>query len=138
MRFERVLSRTGLTVALSLALTPAVFSVGPAIESRFFPVVSDVKVEGVEKVEDGVAFYVAFDKVRQCKFLGVAWYLGAERVGIEFEPGHNLYPLTRPVGDQYAGPWLVRNVTSLEGTTAVAIHSCHPLWETVTPFYSGT
>lgn len=137
MRFERVLSRTGLTVALSLALTPAVFSVGPEIEARFFPVVTMANIESVEKVADGVAFYVSFDKLRQCEFLGVTWYLGAERVGIEFEPGHNLYPKSRPVGDQYAGPWLVRNVTSLEGTRAATVHSCHPLWETVTPFYAG-
>ena len=137
MRFERVLSKSGLTVALSLALTPAIFSVGPEIEARFFPVVENVQVESVTRVEEGVTFYVSFRKARQCEFLGVTWYLGAERVGIEFEPGHNLYPKSRPVGDQYAGPWLVRNVTSLEGTRASTVHSCHPLWETVTPFYAG-
>lgn len=135
MRFERVLSKSGLAVALSLALTPALFSVGPEIETRFFPVVENVQVENVTKVEEGVAFYVSFRKIRQCEFVGVAWYMGPERVGVEFAPGHNLYPKTRPVGDQYAGPWMVRNIQSLEETRAFSVHRCHPLWETVSPFY---
>lgn len=122
-------------ILLGLTLIPLLWQVGPWLEHRFFPVVEDVEIHDPTVTEDGVSFFVSFEKVRQCEFVGVAWYSGAVRVGVEFAPGHNLYPATRPEGDQFAGPWLVRDVSTLEGTRAAAIHRCHPLWQTVSQFY---
>ncbi len=137
MRADRFLSNSAWSGLIALTMTPVLFSAGPKVERSLFPVVDHVEIHSETLTEDGVSFFVSFDKVRGCEFLGVAWYSGAVRVGVEFEPGANLYPRTRPEGDQYAGPWLVRDVTTLEGTRAVAMHRCHPLWETNTTFYEG-
>lgn len=120
---------------IGLALLPGLFTVGPVIETRFFPVVDNVQIEDLKRHDEGVSFYVRFDKLRPCEFLGVSWYEGAMRRGVAFEPDSALYPRTRPVGDQYAGPWLVTSVRTLDGTHAVAHHRCHPLWVTASPFY---
>lgn len=135
MRVLKLLSPVPWLLLLGLASIPAMYSVGRIIESRFWPVVVNVSVEGETTVAEGVTFYVAFDKVRRCEFVGINWYDGARRVGIEFEPNSHLYPKSRPRGGQYAGPWLVRDTRSLHGTRAVAVHSCHPLWLTETQFY---
>lgn len=133
--FPNLLTRAWLMVFVTMMLTPMLFAIGPKLETHFFPVVNETRIENLTKTERGVEFYVRFDKTRQCEFLGIAWYQGPLRIGVAIEPDSNLFPKTRPEGDQFAGPWLVSNVDSLEGTKAFVYHNCHPLWITISPFY---
>lgn len=120
-----------------MALTPAVFAVGPWVESRVFPVVTDVEVLEPVRLGQGVSFYTRFEKRRQCEFIGLVWYDGPHRHAVEFEPEAHLSPPTRPIGAQATGPWRVSGITRIDGTRAVVFHRCHPLWLTVTEFFDG-
>ncbi|MCV3271140.1 hypothetical protein [Roseobacter sinensis] len=132
-----VLTRASALLAICMALTPGVFSLGPYLESRYFPVVRDTRIMNEETVPGGVSFFVQFRKVRQCKFEGLAWYVGDVRVPVDFEPTAETMPRSRPMGGQYAGPWYVPGLPGTRGTHAYAYHRCHPLWETITRFYEG-
>jgi hypothetical protein len=125
-----------MAVATLFVLIAALFVAGPSLESRLLPVTTHAVV--TEEVEDatGVLFFVNFVKRRQCEFLGLAWYIGARRVPVDFTPTDQQRVLgTRPAGPQEAGPWHLPGVRTLEGTQAWALHRCHPLWLTVTEFY---
>ncbi|CTQ50913.1 hypothetical protein [Jannaschia donghaensis] len=131
------LSKGAVTLAVCMALTPAVFTAGPLIESRLFAVVSGTVVTGTRVDPRGMLFNVWFRKSRPCEFIGLAWYDGDVRLRIDFHPSLPVQPVprTRPPGGQAAGPWLLRGVESLQGTRAVTLHRCHPLWLTISEFY---
>lgn len=135
----RHITRALLTIGVCMAFTPAVFSVGPIVETRLFPVYTKTRV--LEEVADqlGVEFFLEFTKRRQCEFLGLAWYSGPTRYPVRFEPGSSgsLATLTRPIGKHRAGPWQVLGLQTLRNTRASALHRCHPLWITTTEFYRG-
>lgn len=132
------LTRAAAFMAICMALTPAIFSVGPHLETRFFPVVVGTSLQNQERVEGGVSFFVRFTKVRQCEFLGLAWYVGQVRVPVNFAPTATNSPRTRPPGPQYTGPWLVAtHEDTVSGNIAHAYHRCHPLWVTISEFYPG-
>ncbi|MEB8388633.1 hypothetical protein OO012_15505 [Rhodobacteraceae bacterium KMM 6894] len=133
----KALSRVPLTLAFGLALTPVVFGAGPWIESRLFPVSRNTSIANVENSRIGTSFFVNFRKLRQCEFLGLVWYEGPVRLVVDFAPDAEDAPKSRPVGDQYAGPWLVQGLHALGGSRAFAYHRCHPLWVTITTFYEG-
>ncbi len=132
---DRVLSRTGLLALVFLIAIPVLWPLGAEIEGKLLPVTKRLSVESVTPDEGGVSFYVNFDKVRQCKYIGIAWYLGDNRLVLELEPDNHLAPPTRPTGGQYIGPWRLLGVNTLKGTHAFVFHRCHFLWQTVTPFY---
>ncbi|WP_424984330.1 hypothetical protein [Microbulbifer sp. S227A] len=131
------ISGPALTVGICLALTPAVFGVGPWLESRLFPVVRDTRISQPHESSDGISFFVAFRKVRQCEFMALVWYENATRLVVDFEPDADQSPRTRPTGEQYTGPWLVRGLQSLERSQAYVYHRCHPLWITISTFHDG-
>jgi hypothetical protein len=132
-----IVSRGFVALASCMALTPAVFSVGPYLESRYFPVTRDVEVVQEHISDAGTSFYVRFDKVRRCDFDGLAWYDGNRRLWVDFEPGAKRAPRTRPPGDQYAGPWFVEGLQGTTGSRAFVYHRCHPLWTTITRFFAA-
>lgn len=98
-----------------------------------------------------VDIYVQFEKVRNCEFLieevvigdrlvrlnrSLSWYdINNQRLRIEFPENDDHLPASRPVGEQYAGPWRIYGVNSVAGTTATVAHRCHPLWLTYTHFH---
>lgn len=131
------LTRGLVSLGIAMALTPGVFTLGPVVEKRYFPVVNRVEVSDVVPMDDRVAFHVRFLKRRQCEFISLAWYSGDMRMPIDFGPyasagGSNG---TRPSGWQHAGPWALLGVESLRGTRAFVLHRCHPLWITISEFY---
>ncbi len=131
------LTRASVLLALGMALTPALFTVGPALESRYLPVVRGTQVLNEERHAEGVSFYVRFRKVRQCAFEGLVWYAGDVRLPVDFEPSATHMPRSRPKGGQAAGPWFVPGLDTTRGSRAYAYHRCHPLWVTITRFYDG-
>lgn len=132
-----VFTKGFLALGVCLALTPAMFEVGPWIESKAFPVVRGTQVLNAEQTPRGISFYVRFRKVRGCEYLGLVWYEGPARLMVEFEPGAEDLPRTRPPGQQFTGPWLVQGLTDIAQSRAYLYHRCHPLWTTVTRFYYG-
>lgn len=130
-------SRAAVLLAVCMALTPAVFTVGPYLESKYFPVTRNTEILNEATMETGTSFYVRFRKVRQCAFAGLAWYAGDQRLPLNFEPSADQAPSTRPAGSQFAGPWFVLGLGGVEGSRAYAYHRCHPLWTTITQFYAG-
>lgn len=110
--------------------------IGASVQGKFFPVVSKVEILNETQTKDGVVFYVKFTKNYNCKFIGINWYNGNERLYLEFLEDHDDTLLSRPPGDQYTGPWKLHNILTTKGTTAKAVHECPPkLWQTITDFH---
>jgi hypothetical protein len=130
-------SRAAVLLAFCMALTPAIFTVGPFLESKYFPVTREIEILNEEPLTGGTSFYVRFQKVRQCEFAGLAWYDGNLRLPVDFEPNADQAPRTRPPGNQYAGPWFISGLDSTSGSRAFVYHRCHPLWTTITRFFAG-
>jgi len=121
-----------------------VFAVGPALETRYWPVVSKVEIISIEAgVGDTTIVRAAFRKLRDCEYVGTAWYEGTrpdnfERVSMTVlrEPGDTSSP-SRPVGQQKAGPWVIGMPLDslLNKSFAQLTHRCHPFWMTTTNFF---
>ena len=125
-----------MVIWLTMISIPFIWSIGSKYEGDLFPVVSKAEIVDQETDEYGVYINVRFRKERQCEFIGISWYDKFNiRYGVEFEPDSNLSPISRPIGDQVSGPWLLKGMQSLEGGRAIVSHHCHPLWITNTVFY---
>lgn len=135
----------GVLVSITVAVILTTFFVTlPALETRYWPVVKKLEILSVERAtEDRSIVYGQFNKVRQCSYIGIAWFQRnvngvLERVPVETRrrPGDNSSP-DRPIGVQAAGPWIVDiPINDLRGTSVVELtHRCHPFWTTVTHFY---
>jgi hypothetical protein len=130
------------TVFFSGAFT--VYAVGPALETRFFPVVSKLEILSIKPTEDGrTEIKAAFRKIRECEYVGISWFVGKrpddfQRVSLVLmREANDTSSPDRPLGYQRAGPWIigipiedVRN-----NSFARLTHRCHPFWTTTTEFY---
>ncbi|WP_127523561.1 hypothetical protein [Mesorhizobium sp. Z1-4] len=132
---DRLLSRGAIAAWMMLIAIPLLWPLGPRIEGFLLPVTGKVQVSKVEQRSEGLAFFVKFTKRRQCEFEAIIWYEGPVRLTLTFEPEAEQQHRTRPVGDQYIGPWLLNGVSDLDGVVAYVLHRCHPLWMTLTRFY---
>jgi hypothetical protein len=120
------------------------FTVGPSLETRWFPVVSKLEVLSIEPYGEGQSLIrAAFQKKRDCEYIGAAWFVGDratefERVSLVLmrSEGDTSSP-NRPLGYQRAGPWIV-GVPPYElrnRSFATLTHRCHPFWNSVTNFF---
>lgn len=121
---------------------PIVWPIMSQNEGKWWPVVTDIKVEALNTIElrdKRIALNISmdFNKVRQCDFVALHWYDSfGTRVPVVFAQDNGGDSVTRPVGDdQSAGPVTLIGIADLEGTYAVLESRCHPLWKTFTPFY---
>ena len=126
-----------------IATTFTVYLAGPAIETRYFPVVDKLIIDKVEFREPEMTrVWASFRKLRSCDYLGIAWFRGTpddfKRVPVILhrQPDDQSSP-NRPVGYQHAGPWDVGMPAKDIATNSFAIlsHRCHGLWPTTTNFY---
>lgn len=121
-----------------------VFALGPAIETKLAPAVSKLRILDLHDNADGLAEISAeFTKLRDCEYIGIAWYRGSPSGGFERVPvillrreGDTSSP-NRPVGTQRAGPWIIgMPAADITGNSfAQLTHRCHPFWVTTTEFY---
>lgn len=144
-RFVRLAVVT-ISAALIFVMTLySLFIIGPWIETNFNPVVGKLQIDSIEAGEEpGTSIlHVRFNKVRDCQYLGLAWYRGTkvtsfERVPVVLvrKPGDTSSP-NRPVGIQRAGPWIVSLSPEelRQNSFAELFHRCHPFWTTKTEFY---
>ena len=120
------------------------YTAGPAIETRFFPVVGKLQILRIDPLPDEkAAIFAAFEKLRNCEYMGIAWYHGSRRSGFERvplilyrQPGDDSSP-NRPMGFQKAGPWEISLPADEVRANSFAelFHYCNPLWVTRTEFY---
>lgn len=119
------------------------FVVGPAAESKYWPVVGKLSLLNVRAQGDQSLVSVRFQKFRNCEYLGIAWHRLYPNGDIERVPvvlmrkSGDVSGPNRPVGVSIAGPWIVSMpVVQLRGQSIVEVfHRCHPFWTTRTPFY---
>lgn len=99
-------------VMLFLAMLPFILTLGPVVETRYFPVFKDFRLVSIDRLEPGRSrVVVAFQKVRNCEPAGYAWFRGS-RHGDEFSEievrsvtmGNSV---GRPVGPQLSAPFEV-------------------------------
>ena len=136
---------TAVCVAIAFFATLyTVWMIGPSIETRFRPVVSKLQILYLEPTDDGrTKMRVAFRKLRDCEYVGIAWYMGDrprefERVSVvlQRDPTDTGSP-NRPMGYQKAGPWIIGMPPDALKSSSFArlSHRCHPFWTTITEFY---
>lgn len=105
------------------------------LEGEVLPVVENVEIVSTIKGADGITVFLKFDKTRNCEFYNLNWYKNNVRLLINFAPEREISHHSRALGAQLIGPWYFYDIEKLEGTHAEIIHSCHPLWRTITHFY---
>lgn len=120
-----------------------VFVTMPVLETRFFPVVHKLLIDSIEPLGNQSIVRGTFNKVRQCDYIGIAWFErnqlgGLDRVQVQTRRDINdVSSPNRPVGWQSAGPWIIAIPADELKSNSVAelSHRCHPFWTTVTHFY---
>src|SRR5690606_18819338 len=127
-----------------VATVQTLLIVAPAIETRWFPPVSKLTILDLRETSDGrTAIDAYFSKVRDCEYIGIAWYEGRpdgafERVPIILlrEEGDTSSP-NRPVGSQRAGPWIISLSPEEVRNNSFArlSHRCNPFYITTTDFW---
>lgn len=130
------------TIAFCFILT--VWTIGPSVESNFWPVTSKLKIVSLTETPEGFSVLSAnFRKYRDCEYIGISWYQGDRINGfakvstMRVKPNDDT-PLPRsPAGLQSAGPWEIKltNDQLLHNSFAILTHRCHPFWVTTTYFY---
>ncbi len=136
----KVFSATVIVIAVVFTF----LTVGPAVETNFFPVVSKLRIVSLTQDADGNSVVQAqFTKYRDCTFIGIAWFRiypegDFERVPVTLlrREGDTSSP-NRPLGTQRAGPWIIglTNDELLNHSFATLSHECSPLWISTTNFY---
>ena len=131
------------TVAI-LSVLYVFFTVGPALESRFLPVLGKMEITSVKPLSPSSSLVTTrFQKLRDCEYMGIAWYYGSQsgifsRVSMVpiRDPDDTSSP-SRPIGDQRAGPWRVAiPAEQVRDKSFVQVfHRCSPFWVTMTMFY---
>lgn len=127
------------------ALLYLIWSVGPALETRFRPVTSKIHFQSVDWTDNGMNAVVTirFEKKRGCEFVGLAWYQsGAELLNPTFTRVFinqmvDYEELSRPTGVQIVGPWVIymRAAHVRTRSRILAYHRCHPFWTTMSVMY---
>lgn len=129
------------TAIMSLCLVYTIWTVGPFVETKFFPVVNKLMISDVKlgPVDGTTQFTASFLKVRNCEYLGIGWYTDDdERVPVVLQRTvHDDDTPNRPPGFTRTGPWIVylTHDQLMKHSHALLYHRCHPFWVTTTEFY---
>lgn len=106
--------------------------VGPAVETRFFPVYSRFQVVSAEPVEGGTVATFRFTKYRDCEARGWAWYIGefgalARQVEINRVNGTSA---RRKPGLTVSSPYFIAATPDQvrNDMQAEILSYCHPFW----------
>lgn len=116
---------------LILGSATFVFAVGPWVDMKF-PVVNPFVVEEVVVTDSTMQFSGWMHKQRNCKLLDIYVQVSHSNArptihALEFPVSRIL---SRPMGEQGWGPWILRGVEKPEEVRLITKHLCHPLWET--------
>ncbi len=128
-----------LAVIAVLLSIMAVAFVGPAVETRFFPVYSRFVVVTAEDHEGGTLATFRFTKYRQCDARGWAWFIGefgAVSRQVEVKPAEGIRQ-DRPLGASVSSPYVIAAAPDdVRNRMHAEIYSrCHGLWLTRSVVY---
>lgn len=126
----------GGVVAVCLYLGLVVL--GPVVEGRFFPVVTDYKISDLrEEANHGISFIPTFRKVRDCGYYGVSWFApdaNGNLVRIQVAPMDRdpTAPQTGPMGKRAGDRMALYPPEGATDVLAVMSHDCGMIWQTRT------
>lgn len=96
------------------------------LEQRLLPVITDFKVERIERTETGWRAWGAYNKRRVCELISsnvVAYGEGPARLLLQVKP------FDAPAGHIAWGPYdIPRAERPFTRVQVVSTHRCHPLW----------
>lgn len=129
--------------ALSLLLVAmAVLTLGPKLETRFFPVYSQFQILKIKETDDGGTEVVfRYTKLRNCAPAGVTWFVGDPGGAYrQIELISNRPPLARvnrPLGENTSVPYKVDVAPAVLINQGFAniYNNCHPFWVTQSNIY---
>lgn len=135
---DRTITTLGVTFTIILSIW-VFYTVGPWLESNYFPVTS--KITFVEKYEDKgrTIFRFQYEKKRQCEFNSFEWFSGRT-----FKENHSPKKMgskevtSNPSGETYiSSMWVIDAPIdeTFNDPLIVWWHQCHPFWETKTIIY---
>ncbi len=131
-----------LTLSAILLALAAFMTLGPKIETRFFPVYTKFEILKIDETPDGGTEVVfRYEKLRNCEPAGIMWFVG--------EPGgayrqidllSNRPPLSRvnrPLGENTSVPYKVDVAPAVLINRGFAniYNNCHPFWTTQSAIY---
>jgi len=143
MNWARYFRDLSLKASAAVVLYLGVVSVGPWVETTYFPVYSSFEIVSIEASGDHQSRAVfKFTKYRECESAGFAWFQGELNtplrpleVRVVRDPGD---PVTvRPLGEQLSSPYLLDvTLDRIENVTFAEVFSrCHPFWLTRSIIY---
>ena len=137
--------RQALNFALSscgaLVLMMGIFTIGPEIETRFWPVYSKFEIVSIEPYgKDQSLATFRYNKLRQCAPQGFAWYAGELGGAFRQLTVKTETPTTgtvRPLGLQLSSPYVIdaKPETIRSAVFAELYSRCWPLWTTRSVIY---
>lgn len=112
-------------------------TLGPGIEGKFFPVITDYQLMNIRAVSgDGFSFRGAFTKKRDCTYYGVTWFaqdqagnLTRIQLGRQSEAGP---PITGPVGQRIGDRVTLYPPDGTVSIFGLNHHQCGTPWQTRT------
>ena len=123
----------------TIVLVMVGFMVGPAIETRFFPVYSRFELVEATETEGGTIARFQYEKLRECPAQGFAWYIGELGAASRQVPVTPVKRINQPrsVGVHVTTPYLIEaELRQVKGGMRAEIFSrCHPFWTTRTEIY---
>lgn len=128
-----------LGLLFTIVLVMVAFMVGPAIETRFFPVYSKFELIEASEKDGGTIARFRYTKLRECPAQGFSWYIGELGAASRQVPVKPITRLNQPrtVGVHETTPYLIeaelRQVQG--GMRAEIFNRCHPFWVSRTEIY---
>lgn len=131
-----------LTLCLVLLVSAGLFTLGPKLEARFFPVYDKFEILKIKETDDGgTEVQFRYAKLRDCEPVGITWFVG--------DPGGAYRqidlvsarpPLTRvnkPLGENVSPPYKVDVAPAVLINRGFAniYNNCHPFWRTQSAIY---
>lgn len=131
----RNLAFIALYVCAAMVFMMGFFTIGPVVETTFFPPYGKFKLLSVEPYGEGQSRAIfSFDKRRSCTPAGFAWFngeMGASYTIVDFvidSPSGS--GITRPPGHHISSPYIIDVPPNDVRTQLLGeIYSrCHPFW----------
>ena len=125
-----------LYTLLAMTVYIAIQAVGPALETKFWPVYDKFKVVRAEDTSNGLKIITSFNKQRDCDPQGYGWYLGEFGILKQVVTRAADVVQRRPMGRQI-GTFTIKELTlkDLPFLYAEVYHHCHDLWTTRSVIY---
>lgn len=142
MKIKVAAADTALTLMGLFIVALGVFVLGPAIETRFFPVYSKFSILTIRPLESGGSEVVfRYFKNRRCEPAGFMWFVGEpgaafRQIAVESDRPTSTR-VNRSVGENTSVPYRVDvapDVLAKQGFASV-YSNCHPFWVTRSAIY---